>query len=336
MARFDIVTIGGAVRDITFYTDQGKIFATPQNLTAQRMLGFEYGAKISPTEVYLNLGGGAANSAVSLARLGFKTAIMTRVGKDEAGKEILTKLKKEKVDTKFIQFDSKKPTGFSFILSTDKKEREHIAFMYRGANNLFESSTKNFSQFYCRWFYLASLSGKDWLKNLKTIFNFAAKRNIKVAWNPGNLQLQAGKRILANFLKQTQVLILNKDEAIELVLSGIKLGRKNPNYLNRPLYLLNILREWGPKVIVITNGKNGAWAFEGKKIHQQKIIKVKVVDTTGVGDSFGSSFLAGLIVTKDDVAKALRWGMVNSASVITKIGAQNGLLTKAELLRRLK
>jgi len=335
MPRFDIVTIGGAVRDVTFYTDQGKVFLTPQNLTAQKMLGFEFGAKIPTTESHLNLGGGAANTAVSLARLGFKVAAITRVGKDESGREILNKFKKEKINTNFVQIDNKNPTGFSFILATDKKEREHIAFVERGATKFFGLSPGNFSRLHCKWFYITSLAGKNWLKNLKTIFNFAEKKNIKITWNPGTTQLQAGKKVLASYLKKTNILILNKDEAIELVLSGIKLGRKNPNHLNRPLYLLNILQEWGPKIVVITDGKKGAWVYDGKDIYRGKIVNAKVVDTTGVGDSFGSSFLAGLISEKNNINKALKWGMINSGSVLTQIGAQNGLLIRKKLEEKL-
>lgn len=334
MPTFDITTIGSALKDITFYSDQGKIFATPNNLTAQRMLAFEYGAKITPTEVHLNFGGGAANTAVSLSRLGLKTSIIARLGKDEVGKEILGKFKKEKINTSFIQFDDKNPSGFSFILAIDKKEKEHIAFTCRGASDHF--NFKPPARLKSKWFYITSLCGKNWSKNLRAIFAFAKSKNIKISWNPGSLQLQAGKRLLINFLKQTNILILNKDEAIELVLSGIKLGRKNPNHLNRPLYLLNILHEWGPKIVVITDGKKGAWAYNGATIYRQQIIRAKVLDTTGVGDSFGSAFLAGMIINKNDIQKALKWGMINSASVVTKIGAQNGLLDRQELEKKIK
>ena len=82
MAKFEVITIGGAVRDIIFYTNQGKLFATPNNLTAQKMLAFEYGAKINAPEAYYNLGGGAANTAVTFARLNFKTAVVAPFGRD--------------------------------------------------------------------------------------------------------------------------------------------------------------------------------------------------------------------------------------------------------------
>ncbi len=178
MPKFDIVTIGGAVRDITFYTNKGKIFSTPEDLTAQKMLAFEYGAKINVPEAYCSVGGGAANSAVSLARLGFKAATIVRIGKDEDGNHILNKFKKEKINTNFIQLDYKTLTGFSFILSL-QKEKEHIAFSYRGANENLAIQSGKLEKIITPWLYLASLSGISWLKTLRSTFNFARKKNVK-------------------------------------------------------------------------------------------------------------------------------------------------------------
>lgn len=337
MGQFDLITIGGAVRDITFYTDKGKLFSTPNNLTAQKMLGFEYGAKINVKEAYYNIGGGAANTAVSFARLKFKTAAVVRLGKDEDAHDIFCHFKNEKIATDFIQKDQTLHTGISFILGVDKKDREHVAFLIRGANNNLTLAPEQQKKLKSKWFYLTSLSGPNWAKTLQSYFESAktGRNRTKIAWNPGNMQLQAGKKSLSKLLKQTDVLIVNKDEAIELALSGVRLGRRNPNFLNRPLYLLNILREWGPKIVVITAGKKGAWAFDGNKIYNAKIKKTKVADTTGVGDAFGSGFIAGLIKTNGDIQKSLNWGMINAGSVCTKVGAQSGLLTLEELKKKL-
>ncbi len=334
MPNFDVITIGGAVKDITFYTKQGKIIFTPRDLTAQKMLAFEYGAKIDTKEVYLSWGGGAANSAVSFSNFGLKVAALVKLGRDEASKELLNNFKKSKVDTRLVQLDGKLKTGFSVIIGIDNKEKEHVGFLYRGANNNLEIP-KSYDGFISTfYFYISSLSGKNWLKNLKTIYTLAKSNNIKVAWNPGNLQLQGGKRLIGSFLKETNVLILNKDEAIELALSGIKMGRKNPSYLNKPLYLLNILHEWGPKIVIITEGVKGSWVFDGKNILRQKAMKTKVINTTGVGDAFGSSFVAGLIL-KNSIKKSLKMAAINSASVCSKIGAQTGLLKKNEIFKKL-
>jgi len=337
MAKFfDVVCVGGAVEDITFYTDQAKIISTPDDLSAPRKMAFEYGAKINPKETHFTYGGGAANSAVSLAQLGFKVSSIARVGRDDSGRMIVAELKKSKVETNLIQIDPKLHTGFSVIIALDKKDREHVAFVSRGANNNLVINTSNYSRLASRWFYLTSLSGDDWFKSLKAVFAVAQAKSAKIFWNPGGLQLNAGFKILNNFIKQTQVLMLNKDEAVELVLSGIKLGRKNPNHLSRPIYLLNILHEWGPKIVVITDGVKGAWAYDGKKIYHQKIYKTKVINTVGVGDAFGSAFLAGLLAEKNNVGRALKWGVVNSGSVSAKVGAQAGLLSRSELLKKIK
>ena len=69
------------------------------------------------------------------------------------------------------------------------------------------------------WFYLTSLQGDLWRKNMQTIFQVAQEKNIKISWNPGGTQLQAGYKFLQKYLKLTEVLHLNRDEAIELVLS---------------------------------------------------------------------------------------------------------------------
>lgn len=336
MPQHDIVTIGGAVRDYTLYVSEARFFSTPQNLTAQKMIAFEYGSKMYAKNARVTIGGGAANSAVALSRLGLDVAAMCRVGQDASSADIISTFKKEGVNTKLLQTDEKHLTSFSFIINTDKKDSDRTIFNYIGCGELLVFDPKKIKNLKAKWFYLTSLSGSRAGSNLKEIFKFAKKNNIKIYWNPGTKQIQAGKKALTEYLKQTDVLTLNKDEAIELVLSGIKLGRKSPKHLNKPVYLLNILHEWGPKVVMITGGKKGAWVYDGDKIYTQKIKKSKVVDRTGVGDCYGSSFLAGYIREKGDIKKALKYAMINSASVVSKVGAQNGLLTLKQIKDKLK
>lgn len=330
---FDVVTIGGAVRDISFWSKAGRIFNTPQNLTAQRFLAFEYGAKIGVDDAFCSLGGGASNSAVTFSRLGLKVAALVRVGQERDGKIIVENFDKQKVNTSLVQYDNNKSSGFSFIISTEKKEKDHIAFLFRGANENLKFPGGKFKYIRTGWFYITSLSGENWKRTLNEAYQWGKERKIKIAWNPGNKQLQAGKKSIEKLLKQTEVLILNKDEAIELVLSGLRFGRKTPTHLNKPLYLLNILKDWGPKIVVITEGRKGAYAYEGKKIIKILPLRKKVIDTTGVGDAFGSAFVAALIYQPGNIKEALKWGIVNSNSVITKLGAQGGIVTKSEMQR---
>ncbi|KKQ55182.1 MAG: Carbohydrate kinase [Parcubacteria group bacterium GW2011_GWA2_38_13] len=333
---FDVVSIGGIVRDITFYTDKGRIIKTPDNLTAQKMIAFEYGAKINIFNTNYTLGGGASNTAHVFSLLGLKTAIIARIGKDIEGELMMKKSKEDNISTDAVQIDSALHTGYSLILCSSKKEHDHVVYTYRGANENLVVDEKVMNPLDAKWYYISSMCGSNWLKTMKNIIAFAKKKNIKIAWNPGNLQLQAGRKNIEKILKCVDALFLNKDEAIELVLSGVKIGKRDPAFLNKTLYLLHILNEWGPKTVVITEGKKGAYALRDDKVYKAKVVKKKVADTTGVGDAFGASFVASMIEEPKNIERALRWGVVNSAYNLTKVGAQEGVLTRQELLEKIK
>ncbi len=332
----DILTVGSVVRDLTLFTSQGQVFKTPGNVTVQRVIGFEYGAKVAVTRAFFGAGGGAGNAAASFQRLGFRTSVISRVGADAEGEHLRRDLECQGVATDHIQRDPKRSTALSFIIASSRGEHDHVVFHYHGAADGLRVTAATIQRQRPRWVYLTGLGGDGWLVNLKQIFWAAARVGAKVAWNPGSQQLAAGRRALERFLRQTTVLQVNKDEAIELALSGLTLGKRNPSFLNKPLYLLNILSDWGPKMVVITDGPRGAHALADGKVFRQPAIRRKVADTTGVGDAFGAAFVAGLVVSKGDVTEALRWGALNAASVLTRVGAQAGILSRGELVAQLK
>jgi len=89
---------------------------------------------------------------------------------------------------------------------------------------------------------------------------------------------------------------------------------------------------FGPRIAVITNGRHGADVISGNKTYHQPIVKEKKrVDTTGVGDAFGSSFVAGLELYHNDIKRALLLAAKNSAAEVSQQGAQKGLLKRKDL-----
>ena len=328
--KYDIITIGGSVEDVTFYTNEGVLLDDHKDFFKKKLLAFEYGAKIKIDGVFLSFGGGAANAAVNLARLGFKTAVLTAIGSDDRGRKILVNFKKQKVATSLVR-TVKIETGFSFVLVG--QNHEHIVFSDRGANQelrLMAADAKALKN--SRSLYLTSLSGKYWEETLKKIF---AVQGPKIFWNPGHVQLSNFKKI-KKYLSAVDILFVNKDEALELVLAVMTAENNSlPVGLDDAQKLLLALKNLGPKAIVITNGQQGADAYDGQKFYHQGILKeAKRVDTTGVGDAFNSSVVAGLEMYKGDLQKALRLGAVVTASLIARPGAQNGLLTKADLKKK--
>lgn len=319
---YDIITIGGAVRDIIFYTDEGKVLSTPQDPLCEKVVAFEVGAKIYVKKVYLESGGGAHNTAAGFSKLRLKTAAIFRVGKDKEGDDLIKDIKKKGVTTFFVQEDKKTRTGFSCILSLYKK-KHHVIFANRGASSkLTMPEVLNLRK--TKQIYVSSLSCPNWRQILNRIFSLS-KNNVKIVWNPGSTQLKAGYKELAPYLKKVNVLIMNEDEARELVLSVKKIKDLSVRKLLKEIY------QTGPEIVAITVGPCGAYAYNGKKVYYQREMSAKVLNATGAGDAFSAGFVSSLFYNSGDIKTALRWGVANSTSVIKTIGAQKGLLTKPQI-----
>ena len=328
---YDFISIGGATHDISFFTDQGVLINNAHDVLRQKLLGFEYGAKIKVDKFLYSFGGGAANAAVCLANLGFKTACLTTVGADESGRLIIKNLQTRKVATSLISRAVGMSSGASFILIAPTGER--IIFAQRGANRQLVINQARLTVLKkAANIYISSLSGDRWAENLRKIFSLSKLSGPRIFWNPGASQYTAGLKKLAPFLKQTDVVALNQDEAIELVLSSEKHKRLSRSFLNHTDNLLKIIKSFGPEIVVITLGPKGVRAYDGRRLYFQPILKEKRrVDTTGVGDIFNASFAAGLTLFKGDINKALRLGLKNTASKVAHFGAQNGLLKLKDL-----
>lgn len=328
--KFDFVTIGGATEDITLYTDEGVMINNFQDVTRQKLIGFEYGAKLRIEKSKSTFGGGAANAAVNFANLGFKTAALLAVGDDIRGDGIVKNLKNRKVNTSSIVRIKKQESGFTFFVVCP--DGEHVGFSSRAANQYLKIGPKEMKVLKdTKWVYITSLSGA-WKPVLDKVFSV---KSLKIAWNPGSRQIEGGFRAMQRYLKKTTVLQMNKDEAIGLVLTDPEHARASNAFLNDTKNLLKILRQWGPEIVQVTEGKEGSSVYDGKNFYHQNILaEKKRIDTTGVGDCFGSTFTASLEYTGGDIQKSMYYGAKNTASVIGQPGAQNGLLTKSQLFSR--
>jgi ribokinase len=143
-----------------------------------------------------------------------------------------------------------------------------------------------------------------------------------LCFQPGSYQLKAGPQEAATLLKRTEVFACNLEEAKQYL--GHKAGTP-------PERLLTELRALGPRIAVITDGRNGAYASDGDGVwHLDVIQDIQRVDTTGAGDAFCSGFV-GALGRGLSLGEALRWGQGESSSVIQYFGAQPGLLHRRQL-----
>jgi len=327
-----ILTIGGATQDITFHTKEGILVKNSQDLLRQQLLGFELKAKINIPQANFTFGGGAANTAINFSNLGNTVSTLVCLGDDSIGQTILQNFKDYKISTNLIQISGEKRTAISCIINAKNLEQEHVLFTYRGANEELKiNADKLIPEQKFDLLYLASLSGKNHRSNLSKIFRYKNNKlnQAALAWNPGNLQIQLGLNGLKPYLQKTDIFLVNKDEAIEICASSTE---KVNHKLTNPRDLLKILSKSCPGIVVITDGDNGAYALYNKKIYFEPALKMREKDTTGVGDAFCSTFSWAVYSTHFDIQKSLNLAVKNAAAVLKKVGAQNGLLSKNQLL----
>ncbi len=307
---FDIITIGSATKDVFLISKGFKLIKSNQ---FKNGLGecFAYGSKIELNDIYFDTGGGATNAACTFANLGLKSSVVSKVGKDIYGLEIMHVLADKKIDVSNLTPDKKNKTAYSTILITPGGDRTIL--VYRGASANFSENDLNWKKLKSKWFYISSLAGNFNL--LKKIFAFAKKNKIKIAWNPGSDELKLGRKKLAPLIKQTMIFNVNKEEAGKL--SGQKDIKE----------IFKVLDKLTPNYLVITDGANGAYLSDDMLVYNVKSLGGKPVNTTGAGDAFGSAFCAGMIL-KNDWDYALRLAVLNANGVIREMGAKNGLLKK--------
>ncbi len=311
----DFISVGGATRDIFLNYDDLKKHKDKDSISGSFLM-VPYGEKLVSRETYYSYGGGAVNISVAMARLGIKAAPICNIGLEGTGSLIKEMLRKEKVNTSMVKRDRCYHTGLSiFILGSDN---EHTGFLERGANDHLKlRKVSKLSR--ANWIYITSLTG-DSAKLLPIIFDYAERKNLKICFNPGSDQLAEGFKNLEKYIRLTEILALNMDEAEKLALS--KTGKKYQKRRN----LFAEIEKMGARISVVTDGAFGSYAIVDGKVYSQPACKTEVVDTTGAGDSFGSTFSYG-IYKGFDIKQSLRMAAVNSASVVSKMGAQDGLLS---------
>ncbi len=307
---YDVICVGSATMDAFAMTEMAEAISIKNPSEEEVFLSYPAGSKILINDLNFFTGGGGTNSAVSLARLGLKTAYLGNLGDDENGELIKTLLKKDKID--FIGTISKEKTGYSVVL--DSMETDRTILAYKGSNNNLKFSKISKKKIKTKWFYFASMVDESF-KTLEKLADFAEKNKIKILFNPSNYLAEKGYDYLFQILKRAEILVLNDNESRLIV--------KKDNVEER----LKILSMYGPKIVVITNGPKDVHALHNHIHYIMTPSKLKnIKETTGAGDAFSSTFLAG-IIKKKDVEFSLKLALVNAQSVIKCLGAKNDLLS---------
>ena len=312
MAR--IVSLGSAVQDI-YIVDHDDLIAT--SIGESAIFGkVLVGSKVDIDRISYEVGGGGVNSSITFARHGHEAIFLGNVSRDPAGAAIIKALDREGIDNSYVNFLERKATGTSVVL-LDAKSGERTILTYRGASEQFGNfSEKDLDLIQPDWLYVTTLRGD--METLGRFFKYAKNHKIKIMFNPGVKELENTKELIA-LLKYVDILNVNKSEAGKIVPGVV---------LTELLYHLNNYVE----TVIITDGSMGGIAGNGKEIYRFGIYEdKKIKDATGAGDAFGSGFLAHF-TDKKSFKEALIFASANSTAVVSKLGANRGILTGGEPL----
>ena len=308
---YDVITVGSNTIDTFVYTDRVGSVSMKTAEAESSFICYPLGSKLRVNELDFYTGGGGVNTAVCLSRLGLKVGYIGAVGKGINGKTVLKELKSEKVDFLGVINPDKK-TGFSVVL--DSIERHRTILTHRGANDYIKPEDLDFEKFKTGWFHFSAMLG-DSLETLCKIAEYARMNGAEICFNPNNYLCEKEKDRLKGILEKTSILVLNDEEASYLT------DRRTPKEK------LVALKELGPEIVIVTNGVNPIYCIDKQSgFYTVYPIDIQIVEVTGAGDSFSSSFLAGIIKT-GAFEFALQLAITNSHSVLKHKGAKNILLS---------
>ena len=320
--KLDVISVGDVVIDDFIQLSEDEAW-TYTDEKGRKVLAMELGTKIpfKDRDVVYAVGN-AANAAVAFKRLGLDAGYATNVGDDQYGRDIITTLKKQGVETNYVRVNPGMNSNYHYVLRYGPERTiliKHKNFHYEWPKLHGDEIPK--------WIYFSSVSEFavdyhdlvcDWLDE---------NPSVNVAFQPGTYQMRFGAERLKRLYQKTDVLILNREEAVIV-------GGGNHSDVRD---LADKLHALGPKLVVITDGPDGAYAsFEGT-LYKMPMYPdpAPPVDRTGAGDAFASTFIAA-IIKGYNLEGALQWAPISSMSVCQQVGAQAGLLHEDELEEWLK
>lgn len=315
----DLISIGDARIDNFVHLPAAHLSCTLNREKCEICLN--YGDKI-PVDQLLSLpAGNNNNNAVGAARLKMKTALFCNIGGDGNGRMLLDHLKDEGVSTRYMVVNKNVPTEQSIVL-TYQGERTILVYHYPWDYSLPDLER-------ARWVYFSSVS-YSYIKTplISQIESYIERTGANLAYGPGTHQLNHGVKKYPKLLSLTKVFIVNKEEAKKI----LEISEERKVDIKK---LLSGLADLGPKLVLVTDGVDGSFGFDGEKFYELGAFPANLVETTGAGDAYSTGLLAGLF-HGNSLQEAMRWGAANGAAVVEQIGAQTGLLTLSQMQEKLK
>jgi fructokinase len=258
------------------------------------------------------IGGAPLNVAIRLASLGIQSQIISRIGDDEIGKELLQYIKDHKVNSNSIQIDKGLKTGEVIVHLNDKGSASYTINYPAAWDKIIETSEDEIIVKKADALVFGSLVCRDSVSR-NTLFELINYAKYTVF----DVNLRAPfytKELLNHLMHEADFIKFNDDEIYEI-----------SEYLQSPFHsleqnILFIAEHTNTKHICVTKGSHGAVLYYNNQFYYNSGYKIKVADTVGAGDSFLAGLLSKLLA-KEDPQNAIDFACAIGALVAQKEGA---------------
>ncbi len=261
-------------------------------------------------------GGKGANQAIAAARVGASVSLIARIGEDPLGKEAMTRLMEEQIDTQHVLIDAEVPTGVAFIVVDDHGENSIV--VASGANACLTPSDVERASDTIASAKVLLVQLESPLDAVRAAIALAHTNGLTVILNPA-----PAHSLDSHLLNEIDIITPNAVEAE--MLTGIKIADEQSLCA-----AAQALLQFGIGRVLITLGKRGVFSATKVKRELIRAFKVHAVDSTGAGDVFNGA-LAAFLADEMPVEDAARMASAAAAIAVTRMGAQVSAPYRSEI-----
>jgi len=300
---YDLLTVGNVSMDLYFKSNT--LTHTGDRFT------LAIGGKYYADYFYEGLGGGAANVAIGVSKMGLQAAVYGKVGKNRFTDIIVKQLNDHHVCKDFCDITTDY-SKISTILLSETGERTIINYE-TPHEHMFATDLDLGKLLEGRAVYISNLPHVSLAERVKML-RFLKKHERFVFENLGTKDCRRPLEQIEQLLLHVDALILNGHEFSELVKKPYEDidFRKDVRSLFTPLQ---------NKILVVTEGPKGSYSYSASGIlHQEAVKPERVVDTTGAGDGYTAGFIAEYLKSKD-IGRAMSKGAHYAVKILERVGA---------------
>jgi len=293
LKTFDVIVVGDANIDL-IVVGGNQVPAKGQEIYVDNMV--------------MNVGGGAALFAISLAKLGLRVAFNGILGDDHLGNFIREQFVRHHIDTSLIKTSRNHHTGITLAFNTDS-DRSFIT--YAGSNQeliLDRVDTEELAL--GGHVHITGYKGRSnherYMTMVKRLKEMGLTLSCDVGWDDSEEWFEG----IFELMGEVDVFFMNEVEALQYTRSG------------NVEECLRYMGKFGKQVVIKLGAKGAAAVYDGMHFYCSAY-SVRPVDTTGAGDSFNSGYLYGFL-TGLDIASCLKYGNASGALSVSAYGGSDG------------